>query len=160
MAFGGALTVSCSSTTSPAGGTSTSSGTTGTATSTRTETETETDTDTDTDTDTHTSLPMTQTATSIFSAYGAAPDCDGLVTIPDGGVAAPGACSDHEYVFVPLPSVCFGLLDCALMVDSGTTGDYALCADGSFSVCTGYPPSDGGWVQVDLPEAGDAGNER
>jgi hypothetical protein len=83
---------------------------------------------------------MTETATLSISAYGLAPDCDGLVTVPDGGVAAPGACSGNEYVFIPLGafgSVCFGLLDCAPVFDGGMTGDYALCADGSFSVCTG-----------------------
>lgn len=99
-----------------------------------------------------------ETFTSIGSAYGIAPDCEGVIEIPGGGVAVASSCSGKEYVAVPLPSPCFLLLDCATQLDSGPDGDalfgdYALCADGSYSVCTGYPPSDGGWVQVALPDA-------
>jgi hypothetical protein len=99
-----------------------------------------------------------ETFTSIASAYGIAPDCEGVVEIPGGGVGVAGPCSGKEYVAVPLPSPCFLLLDCATQLDGGLDGDalfgdYALCADGSYSVCTGYPPSNGGWVQVALPDA-------
>jgi hypothetical protein len=98
--------------------------------------------------------------TSFFSAYGQPPDCDGLVSIPNGGVAVPGACSGHEYVLVT-SAPCMSLLDCATILDGGGPFDYALCADGSYSVCTATLPSDGGWVQVVLPDGapmGDAGD--
>jgi hypothetical protein len=158
MALGAALTASCGEVRTPATsgdatpvapsdgalpddayGTSTGTGTTETSTATHPFTE-----------------PFTTTAT--FSAYGAPPNC-GPDEIPDGGVAAPGACSGNQYVIVPIVpnSACLAAINCFAGLEGGSAA-YALCADGSYSVCSAFLPSDGGWVQVELPDAGDPGD--
>jgi hypothetical protein len=151
MALGGALTASCGDVRTPAAGSDatpvadsvlpddaygTSTGTGTTAMSTATDTE-----------------PFT--TTGLFSAYGAPPNC-GPSEIPDGGVAAPGACSGNEYVRVPT-SACINAINCFAGLEGGP-GAYALCVDGSFSTCSASLPSDGIWVQVELPDAEDAGD--
>jgi hypothetical protein len=152
MALGSALTASCGEVRTPdaspvassdsafpddAYGTFTGTGTTAMSTATDTFTE-----------------PF-MTGTSILPPYGGSPPINcGPSEIPDGGVAAPGACSGNQYVVVP-PSACANAIDCVTTLE-GRLAAYALCVDGSFSICSASLPSE--WVHVELPDAGDAGD--
>jgi hypothetical protein len=87
---------------------------------------------------------------------GSIPPCE--YPLPDGAVIVPGSCSGNEYVSIPYnfsheggaTSPCDILgAQCSPLPD-GATGDcfvYALCADGSFSVCSCAQPVDGRRVE-------------
>jgi hypothetical protein len=87
---------------------------------------------------------------------GSLPACE--YSLPDGEVVVPGSCSGNEYVAIPYDfsreggatSPCDILgAQCSPLPD-GAKGNcfvYALCADGSFSVCSCVQPVDGGQVE-------------
>jgi len=111
--------------------------------------------------------PYTGTGTytaTVGSIIYVPPPCVGFADLPDGGVkelpdgavGAPGSCSGNEYILAPYSittgSLCVGALGCADTVDGGFLANYALCSGGSYSTCSAFPPTDGGWVEVPLPQ--------
>ena len=86
------------------------------------------------------------------SAYGGPPIIPMEAPLPDGGVAVSGHCSDGEYVafpvdqfHVPEQSSPCSFLACAerTSCDGETLTTFAICVEGSFSVCSCVPPEAG-----------------
>jgi hypothetical protein len=97
--------------------------------------------------------------------------------LSDGAVILPGSCSSFTYIELPFPdgerfegpgAACAGSLDCNATFETCTFGVvvggyYALCVDGSYSVCSCVNPNlipdyggSGGWQEV-LPDGAPVG---